>query len=240
MKKTFTLLATVLLSAIVYAWPNQSILSVASTGTTDLRIMVDGNKYKTNNNSWMIKNLNSGYHTIKIYQVKSGRNENQRYGYLKNSYQLVYNSNFYIKPQYHTDITINRFGKALVDEQLIPTGYVEEEDDWGYDNSTNHTGYGNQAMDSKNFDQLKQSLKNESFDNTRLLMAKQVIAGNYFTSIQAKELVSLFSFENNMLEMAKYTYDFTVDKGNYFIINDVFSFSRSKEELIKYIQSRNN
>ena len=45
----------------------------------------------------------------------------------------------------------------------------------------------------------------------------------------------LFTFENNRLEIAKYAYGKTVDKGNYFVVNDVFTFN-SKEKLNEYIR----
>ena len=45
----------------------------------------------------------------------------------------------------------------------------------------------------------------------------------------------LFTFENNRLEIAKYAYGKTVDKGNYFVVNDAFTFN-SKEKLNEYIR----
>ncbi len=98
--------------------------------------------------------------------------------------------------------------------------------------------YNRKAMDRPAFEQLKQSIARESFDNTKLKIAKQFITVNYFNTAQVKELVDLFIFENNKLEIAKYAYDYTVDKGNYFLVNDAFSFSNSKEALMDYIKNR--
>ena len=50
-------------------------------------------------------------------------------------------------------------------------------------------------------------------------------------------MVTLFSFENNKLEIAKYMYGKTLDRKNYFVIYNVFTFSRSKEELAEYIRN---
>jgi hypothetical protein len=92
------------------------------------------------------------------------------------------------------------------------------------------------AMSDIDFSRAKETLRKEWFENTRMTTAKQIIDGNSFTSRQAKELVSLFTFENNKLEIAKYAYGRTVDKENYFIVNDAFSFNNSKEALSKYIR----
>lgn len=92
------------------------------------------------------------------------------------------------------------------------------------------------AMSDIDFSRAKETLRKEWFENKRLTTAKQIIDGNSFTSRQVKELVSLFTFENNKLEIAKYAYGRTVDKENYFVINDAFSFNNSKEALSKYIR----
>ncbi len=242
MKKTFTLLTVMTLSLSLLAYNGPSRLSVFSTGNANIRVMVDGNKYKANNNEVMISNLNEGYHTIKIFQLKNSRNDNRVFGVnVMNNYQLVYNGNVYLKPQYHFDILINRFGKVFTDEQPISTSYYDDNDDWGDNNNNNRDngggGYNNRSMDGSAFDQFKQVLKNESFDATRQSIAKQVISANYFTSAQVKEIIQQFSFENSKLEIAKYAYKYTVDKGSYFLLTDAFTFSSSKDELMRYIQA---
>ncbi|MFZ1452230.1 MAG: DUF4476 domain-containing protein [Ferruginibacter sp.] len=235
MKKTSTLLTALFFSAILFA---QSKLSISASGNADIRVMVDGIRYTSNGRDIVISNLKNGNHTVKIFRASNERNRyngNNR----SNGYQLVYSNNLFVKPQYHVDITINRFGKAFVDEQVISGGYNDDDDDWGVDNNDQYYDRGSRrAMDNNAFQQLKQSIGNESFDNTRLKVAKQFIATNYFTTAQVKELVLLFSFENSRLDIAKYAYDYTVDKGNYFLINDAFSFSNSKDALMDYIKNR--
>ena len=93
-------------------------------------------------------------------------------------------------------------------------------------------------MSNAAFNQAKESLKREWFENNRLSTAKQIIDRNYFTSRQVKELVLLFTFENNRLDIAKYAYGKTVDKGNYYIMNDAFSMSKNKEELNNFIREQ--
>jgi hypothetical protein len=235
MKKTFTLLAALFFSTILFA---QSKLSISASGNADIRALVDGVKYTSNGRDIVINNLKNGNHSVKIFRAVNDRNRynsNNR----SNGYQLVYNNNLFVKPQYHVDITINRFGKAFVDEQMISGGYNEDDDDWGVDNNDQYYDRDSRrAMDKTAFQQLKQSIDNEAFENTKLKVAKQFIATNYFTTAQVKELVLLFSFENNRLDIAKYAYDYTIDKGNYFLVNDAFSFSNSKEALMDYIKNR--
>lgn len=92
------------------------------------------------------------------------------------------------------------------------------------------------SMSDFDFSQAKETLRKEWFENTRMTTAKQIIDRNYFTSQQVKELLLLFTFENNRLEIAKYAYGRTVDKKNYFIVNDAFTFNNNKEKLSEYIR----
>lgn len=86
---------------------------------------------------------------------------------------------------------------------------------------------------------IKNTINNASFDNSRMTVAKQAIsAKKCFTVNQIKEILGLYDFESSKLEMAKYSYDYCIDKSNYYLINDLFSFTSSKDELTKYVQGR--
>jgi len=127
------------------------------------------------------------------------------------------------------------------DDSVYGNDDRDNRDNRDYDNDRKNADprYDNnysQAMTNNDFTQAKESLRREWFENTRLETAKQVIDRNYFTSQQVKEMVLLFTFENNRLDIAKYAFGKTVDKGNYFIVNDAFTFNNNKEALKEYIR----
>ena len=111
-----------------------------------------------------------------------------------------------------------------------------DRDDRNYDDRNDRDYNFGRAMNASDFNQAKETLRKEWFENTRLSNAKQFVDRNFFTSQQVKELLLLFTFENNKLDLAKYAYNKAVDKNNYVIVNDVFSFSNSKDELARYIR----
>ena len=117
---------------------------------------------------------------------------------------------------------------------------VDDRDDRNYDDRNNNDPrYDNnysRAMNNLDFTQAKESLRREWFENSRVTAAKQIIDQNYFTSEQVKEMVLLFTFENNRLDLAKYAYGKTIDKGNYFMVNEAFTFNNNKEALKEYIR----
>lgn len=90
-------------------------------------------------------------------------------------------------------------------------------------------------MNSSDFASAKSTISSQSFASSKVTVAKQVANSNCFTADQVKELVQLMDFESDKLEVAKYCYTHTYDKGNYFKINDAFDFSSSIDELNNYI-----
>jgi|JRYD01.1.fsa_nt_gb hypothetical protein len=93
-------------------------------------------------------------------------------------------------------------------------------------------------MAPQDFSDLKQSISSKSFEDSKMTIAKQVLRNNCLFTSQVKELMGLFTFEESKLDFAKYAYDFTYDIGNYFKVNDMFTFESSIDDLNNYINSR--
>lgn len=60
------------------------------------------------------------------------------------------------------------------------------------------------------------------------------MAKKCFTVSQIKSIVKTMSFENDKLEVAKYAYDYCIDKQNYYQLSDVFDFSSSTTDLMNF------
>jgi hypothetical protein len=90
-------------------------------------------------------------------------------------------------------------------------------------------------MSPADFDAAKGTISSKSFDDSKLTIAKQIISTNCLLSSQVRELMKLFSFEDSKLELAKYAYGYTYDTGNYFKVNDAFTFESTIDELNTYI-----
>lgn len=86
------------------------------------------------------------------------------------------------------------------------------------------------------FSQLKNTIDNQWFDSGKLQVARQGILSNNLTAAQVADLMNLFSFESSKLEIAKMAFANTIDKQNYYIVNNEFSFSSSVAELDRYIR----
>jgi hypothetical protein len=95
-------------------------------------------------------------------------------------------------------------------------------------------------MSPQDFSGVKQSIASKSFDDSRLQIAKQVLSTNCLLSSQVRDIMTLFSFEDTKLQFAKYAYGYTYDLGNYYKLNDAFTFESSIDELNTYIQAQRN
>jgi len=93
---------------------------------------------------------------------------------------------------------------------------------------------------SDEFGQIKESISKESFNSTKLTLAKQIIRSKQcFSTWQVTEIVKLFSFDDTRLEIAKFAFDFTIDRENYYRVADAFAFSKSKEDLMEFLEPKN-
>ena len=90
-------------------------------------------------------------------------------------------------------------------------------------------------MNPNDFSRAISVIQKESFEDSKLNTAKQMTSNNRLCVSQIIQICGLFSFENTKLDYAKYAYRFCVDQNNYYQVNEVFTYSSSKDELRKYI-----
>ena len=91
------------------------------------------------------------------------------------------------------------------------------------------------TMNQVEFSSAIKVIKNGSFDDTKISTAKTVCSANCVTSEQIVEICKLFSFEESKLTFAKYAFQYCTNPEKYFKVNEVFSFSSSKEQLNDFI-----
>jgi Domain of unknown function (DUF4476) len=254
MKTIFTLFTFLLMAVATFAAWDDARLSIISVGNEPIRVLIDGRQVQQGNNREIrLNNLNPGNHRIQIYSINN--NSRRRGGLFGNNNRenLIYNSNIHVRRGMHTDIVINRFGKVFIDEERIDRDYDDgwnnndrnnggwgndNDDRWNNNRNDNSYGYGNgNVMSYERFQQLKQSVERESFDKNKMDLLRSTLPYNRVNSQQVRELAELISFEQTRLELAKFAYRYTTDRGNYFVVNDVFNFGSSKTELTKYISS---
>jgi hypothetical protein len=93
-------------------------------------------------------------------------------------------------------------------------------------------------MREGDFESAVNTIKGQSFDETKLSTAKEIAGANCLSAGQIVEICNQFSFEDNKLAFAKHAYRHCTDPQNYFKVSGVFTFSSNVDALNQYIQSR--
>jgi len=256
---TLLFLALMGLTAFAAERPKGGSLIISANDNSTLRVTIDGRNFNARDNYFAISNIEQGSHRIMIYRSTGARSPFDIFS--RSREELVFNNTVYVKKNTEVEITINRNGRARIDERKIRGRDSRDYRDWddknwdrndrndrdrdwdrngGYENNGgygNNSGYGNndRSVSFPELQQMKETLRRENYENSRMGIARQMFDNNYFKADQVKELLQMFTFENYKLDLAKYAYRNTVDKNNYYIVNDVFSYSSSRQELTRYI-----
>ncbi|MGZ8551747.1 MAG: DUF4476 domain-containing protein, partial [Chitinophagaceae bacterium] len=220
MKTFFTLLTSLFMSIAVFAAAKpQSVLTVKSADNADIRVVLDGKRFEPNDNSLMLRGIDDGYHTIKVFKQK----RNGFFSIAGNKYELVYNTSINVKKRTHLLITIERNGRISMQENKIRKDGTRGDNDWSnerddrngrdYDfdregqwgDYDNHEGYAS-AMNDREFKSVLQSIEKEWLESNKLKSASQIVKSNSLSTAQVEQLLLLLSFENNKLELAKQAY----------------------------------
>jgi len=100
--------------------------------------------------------------------------------------------------------------------------------------------YNYRIMSERDFSDLKKLISERSFESTKVELAKSGIERNYFRTEQVRELLMLFTFETNKLDLAKVAYSRTQDRNRYYKLYDVFTFESSITDMEDFIKNRKN
>ncbi|MBL6875819.1 MAG: DUF4476 domain-containing protein [Chitinophagales bacterium] len=93
-------------------------------------------------------------------------------------------------------------------------------------------------MTGGSYSALMNSMDDKSFDDDKLVIAKQAARSNCLTVLQIKGIMNAMSWDEGKLDFAKYAYDNCLDRQNYYQVNDAFEWSSSIDDLDAYMGTR--
>jgi len=234
MKTISTLFISSLLTISAFAadFRPTASLTVKSADRSPIIVIVDGKCFDIGSNAIMISNLEPTYHDVKVYQQSySG---NVVFG--RKDRDILFSSSVLLKPRTSLLIAIDDCGAITMNETRTRTR--DFGDTWNpgrYDYHFKPDNVYSKAIDNNEFDRVLWAISKENFETNRMTSAEQIIGGNYFTTAQLRQLLGLFNFEGNKLQLAKLGYDRVIDQGNYYSLSDMFGFNSSRDELARCI-----
>ncbi len=225
---TFLVIAFVA-SCSISAAQNAANLTISTTGTTNLKVQLNGQRYSLQDRSATFQNITPGQFPLIIYQWQTGPDGNA-------SYREVYNGNITLTAGRHLEVAVLRFGKVQWDEGARSNDTWADAT-WNMQGVAGNSTTGN-AISADQFKKMKEVINNAFYDEKKLEMAKVVMKNNLFTANQVKSLCDVLYAEKLKLDLVIYAYDLCVNKGDYYIMADLFWSENNKTAFIDFLKSK--
>jgi len=84
---------------------------------------------------------------------------------------------------------------------------------------------------NESFVEIKSMIMDEKFASDKLEIAKQATKGEHLTAEQIRDIAKLLQYESDRVEYLTFAYEFCFDKNKYYLVNQAFQYSSSKDEL---------
>ena len=225
-------LLTIVICFLSLSLAAQNVSITFQGGTSknkNYQVVVDGISYYSANSVstsgrkvTTIANLSPGAHTLDVYDLKSNVVANDGSGNVPTATKPVYSKRFQLRQGYDMNISIR--GNGLV-------SFTEKR------SQTQLTAQAGTPMTSTAFNQLVQNIQAQRYQSSRITAVRNAInvSGNYFTTTQVQQLLTLINAENRRLELAKLSYSKVTDKANFRSVYEVLSSEMNRDALDDYV-----
>ena len=85
------------------------------------------------------------------------------------------------------------------------------------------------------FNNLVYTVNGATFESDKMAIAKGAISNHGVTSNQLAQLMNLMTYESSKVQLAKFGHGHTVDRGNFFVVNNSLTYSSSINELNSWV-----
>jgi hypothetical protein len=215
MKKISSLI--LMLMFAVAAWSQTSTLTITVKGNRNVQLVVDGNTHSlpVNSNKLVVSNLAAGQHTLQVirgvnrnannnnttsttstFTVREGFNTNVSVNGNKGINIAQARIKGYNNNRYSNDVAHDAYGNVIYDANGNPV-YNNSNSNYGYGVYGNNGNYNRAPMTEASFNQLYNSVKSKWFLNSKYNSLESILNNSayYFTTAQARQLISLISDE---------------------------------------------
>ncbi|MCB0279467.1 MAG: DUF4476 domain-containing protein [Calditrichaeota bacterium] len=136
---------------------------------------------------------------------------------------------FKFKPERGFDTVIREVNKAKFDDEIADDGDSDEAEE----KIAQHITDGE-------FKKIIAAMKKEGFDDSRLRVMKSALNTKKVSVEQVIDLIDLFDFANEKVEVGVYCYPKVVDKDQWYNVYSAFEFDNDKEALKEQIDKLDN
>lgn len=239
-KEGLALAAALLLMSLLTAVAGFAAPRPNNTASVEIRmwdnsefVILFDNKSYGNRTSIIFNNVFAGRHQVKIYKRVYERQSRQH------RMHLILDDVIMVNARQNLSYIVSRDNKLHLMRTQRPVRPQTIEYRPATVTNASHCEEiyyaGPAVMSAQDFSTLQQMVSNASFEETRMTLIKQAIGERAVTTQQVLSLMQMMSFESTRLELAKWAYAKTIDRENYFIVNQGFSFSSSTNDLANFM-----
>lgn len=191
--------------------------------TLELRGLVSLSE--TFNNNLIITALPPGDYILEITSRLRGRRE-----------EVLINERIKVTSKGRVLYSLNKDGRFHKKELEDPGCIMLYLNDYYGDGSgDNNFSELNNPLSKKEFDRLLKELKDESFDKDKIALLKLISKHSYFYTEQIRDIMKLFSFDENKLLCSKILAERVVDLQNLYTLGGEFSFPTNKQKFYQFL-----
>lgn len=231
MKKIIAGLALQLTVGFAGAFNHQSELTISAMGRNQVSVSLDDSPFGSYGTSVDVSDLEPGYHYLVVYKREPLRIGHGTH-HTKFVDKVVYNGYIEIPSASRVTGIADNYNRLNISIQPLYANHFYNNN--YFDNVSMVIPVG---MSPGAFAELKNVITNRWFDSGKLQVAMQAIAANPVTSVQLAELMQMLSFDSSRLELAKAGYASVIDRQNFFLVNNAFTFESSIDELQRFIRN---
>ena len=206
--------------------PNNSELHIKLTDQhTPFIVSIDQRMYYNPDGYFSVGNLNGGYHDFKLYSyIPLTLNR-------IDSTLMICSGTLYIAPSSRMLVILDPTKRFYISQYYNPLQYSMNTNLYNPINSKYFPIIPYNCLDSTSYKELLANIKEIPFIDLKVTLIKESVFFNGITAAQVKELLQIFPFDKDKLSLAVFCYGSCVDKPNYSILSDAFSFTQSMQEL---------
>ena len=243
MRPLFLLILASAFSVLAFAGC-PSTLQIHTDLHRPIKVYVDGT---TGNNpptvGVTVNGITPGEHHLKVVEVYT-----DRYG--ERVRKTVYSGNINVRPSVHIDARVDEGQGIAVHNTPVPCadGYNGPPSD-----NKAHSNNGVEDppvaptpvadalppyMSDADFQTLVNTIIAAKYEVKKMDTLKAFIGTSHVSTDQVRQVMALFSFESNKLDVAKLLYDHTVDPKKYASLASSFNFKAQQDEFKKFLKGR--
>ena len=153
-------------------------------------------------------------------------NEESRYNFLQFAYDYAYDLENY---PYSLQLLNSKRNKTSLAQ------FIQSEIEKLH---TNNTSINNCYVEVSEFNYIIKTIKSENFRNEKLDIAKQHIAKNCLDLAQLKAIVKLFSFDDDKLNLLKYSFEYIQHNREYYQLRALLTFPNNKRSFDQFLLTK--